>query len=240
VNERTKQGRARIERVRPMLKKLVQRRFVLGGGLLEWQALWDVAEEAVIKALHTYDPKKAAWSTHAHARADWAMLNALAKEAGRAGSPAVLALRGVYEHAMQMRERGNVLHDSDEQTGSHLDDACDELAGIFGARLSPSPEALHAVRETEREVQAAIAELSERYAAIVRLRHIEGLTLEATAKDLGVSASQIHQDEPRALQQLQAVLRRRGMGAPRTGDSGGSKGGRDPPGSVEGSLHVSL
>jgi DNA-directed RNA polymerase specialized sigma subunit len=83
---------------------------------------------------------------------------------------------------------------------------------VFGARLARSPEDETARHELAGEVHAALEEMSDYSAGILRSRHMEERTLEDTGRALGASASEICRDEPAALRQLQAILRRRGLG----------------------------
>lgn len=211
VQKTMEDGRAKVDRLRPMLRKLVQRRFVLGEQLLSWQELWDIAEDAVNEALASHDPTRSKWSTYAHYKADWALLGALSRAGARVGQPEIQKLRAAYEYAQRMLTRGRPLHDGAEEMRAELDAAMDELAAVFGLGLAPSPEETYALKETAREVQSALDTLSEHNARLLRMRFLESRTLESTARALGMSASQVHRDESRALQQLQAVLRSRGV-----------------------------
>lgn len=203
-----------LDRVRPMLLKLVRVRFTLGEGSLSREELEEIATDAVKDAVLTFDPTKAKWSTYAHYKADWAMLDALDKVTSRAKLSAVQELKAMYEYVQTVGERGNAMYDTDAQTEAHLQDALDELGGVFGAQLARSPEDEAARLEIAREVHGALDEMSPVAAGIVRIRHIEEHTLEETGQALGTSTSEVFRHQGGALRQLQAILRRRGFGEP--------------------------
>lgn len=216
----TAEHKAALDRMLPMARKIAKKRAALGR-ILTFDQCLDLARSALHDALMSHDGAKSDFRAYAHAKIDHALANANAVAKRRTLSPVMQALHATYAHATRLLPRGDVMRDSDEDALGKLEDGVDELMGAFGIKLSTSPEELYAVRETAREVQAALGELSEHHRTVVRLRYIEDHTLEQVGAALDTSVAQIFRDEAKALQQLQAVLRRRGFG--------GSRDGRAPP-----------
>lgn len=207
-----------------MARKIAQKRARLGR-LLTFDQCWEVAESALHDALISWDPDKGEIEPHVHATVDRALLDLIAVAKRRASAPVIVALRGVYAHTRTMRERGNVLHDSDEDTLRQLCDVHEELLGAFGVRRAASADEDHAAREHGDAVHGALKELQPYEAQIVWMRFAEEKTLEEIGAVTGASISTLHRDLPRAARRLHALLKRRGLDPTLgEGDTGPPKG----------------
>lgn len=191
-----------------MAIKIAKKRARLGR-LLTFDQCWDVAEPALHDALISWDPERGEIGAHVHATVDHALLDLIATARRRASAPVIVALRGVYAHAQAMRERGNVLHDSDEDTLRHLCDMHEELLGTFGVRRAAAADEELAAREHRAAVQEALKELGPPDAQILWMRFAEEKALEEIAAVAGTSISTLHRDLPRAARRLHALLKRR-------------------------------
>ncbi len=208
--QRNKEVKAMLERVQPMLNKIVQKHFSPADGFT-WNELREIAEDAANDAILNFDESRAKWSTHVHYRVTWALLDTLEKDRARSRIPMVKQLKAVCEHARTMAPRGNAQTDPDEVVKVHLQESLDELAGVFGAAVVRSPEEEVASKEVFQDIQTTLDEMPEHYANLIRCRVNQEKTQEETAKLLGVSTAQVCRDEPKALLQFQALLRRRGL-----------------------------
>ncbi|MFO0587779.1 MAG: sigma-70 family RNA polymerase sigma factor [Polyangiaceae bacterium] len=206
-----KEQRALLDRLRPMARKIARRRAHLGR-LLTFDECWEVAESALHDALLSWDPERGEIEAHVHATVDHALLDLIALRRRRESAPVIVALRGMYAHTRTMRERGDVLHDTDEDTLRQLCDVHEELLGVFGVRRAIAADEDHATREHRAAVQEALKELGTYAAQIVWMRFAEEKKLEEIAAATGTSLSTVRRDVEKAAQRLHALLKRRGHG----------------------------
>lgn len=222
----TREQKALLDRLRPMARKIAKKRAQLGR-VLSFEQCWDVAQSALHDALMTWDGAKGDVETHAHATVDHALLDAVATARRRASSPMILALGAMYTHARELRERGNVLHDTEEDTLRHLHDVNEELAGACGVRLTASAEEARTENEVAAAVRDTLKQLSPYEAKIAWMRFAEERKLEDIAHVTGGSIATVHRDLAKAAQRLHALLRRRGIRG-RSGE-GDAEAPREPP-----------
>lgn len=214
-----KEQKALLDRVMPMVKKLAKKRARLGRVVTEDECV-DIARWAAEDAVATHDGEKGDLACYVHARVDQALLDEIAKRRRRESLPVVAMLRAMYSHAREMKQRGSLLHDSDEETLNHLHDACEELAGTFGLRLGASAEAECATSEEARAVHATLDELTDHERQILWGCFAEERTLKDLAGATGTSISTVHRDLQKAILRFIALLRRRGVGGSRDEEPG--------------------
>jgi RNA polymerase sigma factor (sigma-70 family) len=205
----------------PMARKIAKKRARLGRAL-SFDECFSIARSALHDALLSWDPARAAFAVHAHATIDRALLDALATARRRADLPVLRAIRATYARASELRERGSVLYDTDEESLRHLHDMSEELAATCGLRLASSSEEQVAAREEARAVREALGEMTAYEAQIVWMRVAEEKTLEEVAVAAGTSKDTVSRDVGRALVRLHALLCRRGV-------RGGANQGADDP-----------
>lgn len=224
-----KEQKALLDRVMPMVRKIAKKRARLGRVLAEDECL-DVARWAAEDALATYDREKGELAGYVHAKVDQALLNAIARKRRRESLPIVEMIRAMYARARELKQRGNLMHDSDEETLNHLHDASEELAGTFGMRLCASAEEVYATSEEARTVRGALDEMTEYEKRILWARFVEEKTLEDIAEVTRTSIATVHRDLPKALVRLMALLRRKGVdGRPNDEQRRTSGEGGGPP-----------
>jgi RNA polymerase sigma factor (sigma-70 family) len=209
--EGKREQKALLDRVMPMVKKLAKKRARLGRVMTEDECL-DVARWAAEDAIATYDREKGELLPYVHAKVDQALLNAVAKRRRRESSPMLKMLRGIYDHARGMQQRGDLMHDSEEETLRHLQDAGGELSATFGLRLAASTDETVAASREAQAVRGALDEMPPYEKEILWGRLAEEQTLEEIAAATRTSTATVHRDVPKALRRLTALLRRKGVG----------------------------
>jgi RNA polymerase sigma factor for flagellar operon FliA len=212
------------------LVDIVARQVKRGSGVhAEFSDLQSFARSGLLNAARRYDPARGVpFAAYARLRMRGAVIDGLRATASlpRRVHERLRGLEAAQRYSEGLEEdvlsgpRNTSAADAERALNEHLAGMATAMAlGLISPTVpqgeaereavagSPDPEALLARAELVARVQAAIAELTEQEATLVRRHYLEGERFDQVAADLGLSKSWGSRLHTRALQRLSKKLR---------------------------------
>ncbi len=126
---------------------------------------------------------------------------------GRSGAEFVQWVRRILEHDIQellQREKFTAKRSIDRE-----EDASHEIRQAPGRQTSPSRRVMR--REHHRIVREAIDQLTDEWRVVMRMKHLDGLTMAEIARQLGRSESAVARMLISGMKELKAILKQHGI-----------------------------
>lgn len=180
----------------PLVDAVARRILRRVNGQLPLDDLVSIGREALIDAVHTYEPGRACFRTYAGKKVAWAIYDGVRREThGRCAAA----------RSLRVAEPAPVAEESSPPDALDLESErapAEPVEPDDHASEGDDPEAFLCRRQTGEALRRAVRDLPERERALVERHYFAGEPFESIAEDLGISrswASRLHTQAIRAL-----------------------------------------